>query len=102
MPAYILAMIEVTDPKQYAEYTKRTPGAIAQFGGKFIVRGGHVETLEGEKEGRRVVVIEFPTKEAARGFYHCEAYKEAREIRKHAAKARFLLLEGWVPPEVSL
>jgi uncharacterized protein (DUF1330 family) len=102
MPAYVLAMVEVTDPQRYAQYAQRTPAAIAQFGGKFVIRGGPVETLEGAKESRRFVLIEFPTKEAARGFYDCAAYQEAREIRKGAAKATFLLLEGWVPPEVDL
>lgn len=100
MAAYVLAMVKVTDPAKYAEYMKVTPRAIAAFGGKFVVRGGPVETLEGEKEDRRVVLIAFPTKEAARGFYESAAYRAAREIRKDAARGTFLLLEGWAPPEV--
>jgi uncharacterized protein (DUF1330 family) len=99
MAAYVLAMVEVVDEVRYAEYRKLTPGAIAAFGGKFVVRGGPVETLEGENEGRRVVLIEFPTKEAAREFYVSEGYRAAREIRKGAARATLLLLEGWMPPE---
>jgi uncharacterized protein (DUF1330 family) len=102
MAAYILAIIEVTDPERYKQYTKLTPAALAAAGGQFIIRGGPVETLEGAKESRRMVLMEFPTKEAARGFYDSPAYREAREIRKDAAKATFLLLEGWSPPDASL
>jgi len=98
MAAYVLAMVEVTDPVKYAEYAKRTPAAIAAFGGKFVIRGGPVEMLEGPEDKRRFVLIEFPTKEAARGFYQSAAYQEAKGFRQGAANATFLLLEGWAPP----
>src|SRR5690242_1749966 len=100
MSAYVLAMVDVTNPTQYAGYAKRTPAAIAAFGGKFIIRGGPVETLEGPSEARRFVLIEFPTKQAARGFYASAAYQEAKGFRAGAANASFVILEGWTPPEV--
>ncbi len=59
MPAYVIARVKVTDPDQYGKYRAVTPGAVAEFGGKFIVRGGEMETLEGPAEDRRVVIIEF-------------------------------------------
>lgn len=60
MSAYIIAFLEVSDKDRYAEYTKVTPGIIAQYGGKFIARGGKTETLEGPRGERRVVLLKFP------------------------------------------
>ena len=94
MPAYIIARVEVTDPSRYQEYTKLTPGAIARYGGKFIVRGGKYVTLEGEQETRRLVVIEFPDMESAQAFYNSPEYLVARNIRAGAAVGQFLAVEG--------
>jgi uncharacterized protein (DUF1330 family) len=94
MPAYIIARVEVTDWSRYQEYTKITPGAIARYGGKFIVRGGKYMTLEGEAETRRLVVIEFPNMESAQAFYNSPEYLEARKIRAGAAVGQFLAVEG--------
>jgi uncharacterized protein (DUF1330 family) len=97
MPAYLLARINVTDPKQYAEYTKVTPGVIAQHGGRFLVRGGQTTTLEGPPETARIVVIEFPTHAAAQGFYQSPQYQAAKLLRAGAATGQFLIVDG-VPP----
>ena len=94
MPAYIIARVEVTDWSRYQEYTKLTPGAIARYGGKFIVRGGKHVTLEGEAETRRLVIIEFPDMERAQAFYNSPEYLVARNIRAGAAVAQFLAVEG--------
>lgn len=94
MPAYIIARVQVTDWSRYQEYTKATPGAIARFGGKFIVRGGKVVALEGEPETRRLVVIEFPSLEQAQAFYDSPEYSAARAIRAGAAVGQFLAVEG--------
>jgi uncharacterized protein (DUF1330 family) len=94
MSAYIIARIQVTDPAKYQEYTKLTPGAIARYGGKFIVRGGKTVSLEGEPENRRLVVIEFPTLQQAQAFYDSPEYGAARQVRYGAAVAQFLAVEG--------
>ena len=96
MPAYIISRIQITDPAKYAEYKKVTPGAVAKHGGKFIVRGGELATLEGPPETRRLVVIEFPTLEQAKAFYHSPEYSAAREIRAGAAIAEFIAVDGVV------
>ncbi len=96
MPAYLIARVEVTDWDRYREYTRRTPAAIAKFGGKFIVRGGEMVTLEGPSEKRRVVVIEFPSLEQAKAFYHSEEYAAARKLREGAAIGEFVAVEGCV------
>ncbi len=84
----------MTDGSRYQEYTKLTPAAIARFGGRFIVRGGKVVTLEGEREERRLVVIEFPSMEQAQAFYDSPEYRAARAIRANAAIGQFLAVEG--------
>jgi uncharacterized protein (DUF1330 family) len=98
MPAYIIARVQVTDWERYREYTKLTPGAIAQFGGRFIVRGGQTVTLEGPPETGRVVVIEFPAFEQAKAFYDSAEYGRARKLREGAAIGQFILVDGLPNP----
>jgi uncharacterized protein (DUF1330 family) len=95
MAAYIVAFIEVTDPERYAQYMKRTPAAIAAHGGRFIVRGGEKITLEGPAENRRIVVLEFPSFEQAKTFFNSPEYQHAKSFRDGAAKASFILVDGW-------
>ena len=90
MPAYIIVFMEVTDWERYADYTKATPSVVAQFGGRFLVRGGEIATLEGAEEKRRVVVLEFPSLDLAprllsfRGIPTCQAAAEWRR-RRHVS-----------------
>ncbi|CAG0970281.1 hypothetical protein BURK1_01191 [Burkholderiales bacterium] len=95
MPAYLIARVNVTDWERYREYMKLTPAAIAAYGGKFIVRGGEMETLEGPAETHRVVVIEFPSYERAKAFYASAEYGEAKAKRAGAATGQFLLVDGF-------
>ena len=94
MTAYHIARINVTDMDQYKEYIKLSPGIVAAHGGKFIVRGGDVLTLEGEEETNRVVVLEFPSKEAAETFYKSDEYQDAIKVRENAATAQFIVVDG--------
>lgn len=94
MPAYLIAKVDVTDWARYREYMQATPGAMARFGGKFIARGGQVVTLEGPAETRRVVIIEFPSLDQAKAFYHSEEYTRAKKLREGAATGQFLAIEG--------
>jgi uncharacterized protein (DUF1330 family) len=92
--AYILVQVEVTNPQQYAEYTKLSPAIIEKFGGRFLARGGRIATLEGPPARSRVVVIEFPSFERAQQFYNSPDYEAARKVRAGAASAQFVLVEG--------
>lgn len=92
--AYILVQVEVSNPPQYAEYTKVSPGIIEKFGGRFIARGGRSVTLEGPPSSGRVVVVEFPSFEKAQQFYNSAEYEAAKKLRAGAAKAQFILVEG--------
>ena len=69
MPAYVIADIEITDAAGYEEYRRRVPATVAQYGGRYLVRGGAAETLEGDWQPRRLVVLEFPSIAQARRWY---------------------------------
>ena len=94
MAAYVIAEVSVTDPAIYEEYKKLTPGAVAAYGGNFLVRGGEVTGLEGNRDPGRVVIIEFPTVQRAREWWDSEAYARARSIRQMSAKTNMIIVEG--------
>lgn len=94
MVAYLMVRADVRDKEAYGEYAKRSPAVVAQFGGKYLARGGAVVSLEGAEESRRVVIIEFPSLEQAKAFYHSSEYQSAREFRKDAGQAEFIVVEG--------
>jgi uncharacterized protein (DUF1330 family) len=94
MPAYLIAEIEVTDPKTYEEYRKLVPGVIAKYGGKYLVRGGTVETREGNWSPKRLVVLEFASMDKARAFHGSPEYAPVLALRTKAAKSKVILVEG--------
>jgi uncharacterized protein (DUF1330 family) len=94
MPAYIHADIEVTDPALYETYRQRVPAVIAAFGGRFLVRGGATELLEGERALRRQVILEFPDMARLKAFYHSPEYQELVALRQRAATGSLIALEG--------
>jgi uncharacterized protein (DUF1330 family) len=94
MSVYMVAMVRVHDPETYKQYTARTPALIGKHGGRFLVRGGEVETIEGPTFDQRLVVLEFPSREAYMAFYESPEYQEAMTYRQAASEATFLLVEG--------
>jgi uncharacterized protein (DUF1330 family) len=94
MAGYVVAEVEVTDPAVYEEYRKLVPGTVARYGGKFLVRGGAVESKEGGWQPRRLVVLEFPTMEQAKKWYHSPEYAPALALRTKAARSKVVLVEG--------
>ncbi len=94
MAAYVWAEIEVTNPEGYKDYTKHVPPTIAKYGGRFLVRGGASETLEGEWPQQRRVLIEFPSMDAARQWWNSPDYEKPKAMRRANSKGRLLLLEG--------
>jgi uncharacterized protein (DUF1330 family) len=97
MPAYIVAMISVTDPDQYRHYAELAGPATARYGGRFLVRGGPTEVLEGRFPFTRLVITEFPSREQAKQFYASPEYQEARKKRLLAADFDMVVADG-VPP----
>jgi uncharacterized protein (DUF1330 family) len=94
MPAYLIVEIEVTDPVGYEEYKKQASATIQAQGGKYIVRGGKTEVLEGDWQPKRLVVLEFPSMDRAKEWLHCEEYREPRKLRQRTAKTNMILVEG--------
>jgi uncharacterized protein (DUF1330 family) len=96
MPAYVFANIEVTDPVLYEEYRKGVPATIAQYGGRFLARGGAAEGLEGGYAPKRVVILEFPSVERAKAWWNSPEYRPLCAIRQRASRGDLLLVEGLV------
>ncbi len=94
MSAYVIYQGEVTDPERYEEYKPEAAASILAAGGRYVVRAGEVEVLEGEPPSGRTVVLEFPTREAAVAWYRSAAYTEARKLREGAATARMYVIDG--------
>lgn len=97
-PVYIVNQVVVHEPERYAQYAAMGRDAIVRYGGRLLAGGGQVETLEGEPIPPRVVIIEFPTRDAALAYYHSPEYQAAREVRGDAATVRFALVDGYAPP----
>jgi uncharacterized protein (DUF1330 family) len=94
MPAYIIAEVEVTNPAGYESYRPLAGASVAQYGGKFLVRGGKSELVEGSPAPARMVVIEFADTAAAKRWYDSPEYQEALKIRLANSRGRVLLIEG--------
>lgn len=94
MKAYIIVDVHITNPGLYEEYRKLTPASLVPYDGKFIVRGGTTETLEGDWAPGRVVVLEFPSVEKAKAWWSSPGYAPAKAIRQSASKTKMILVEG--------
>ena len=94
MAAYLVALIDVTDPDAYREYATRAGAAAEKRGIKFLARGGRTVSLEGAPPPGRVVILPFENMEAAQAYYDSDDYQEAKRYREGAAEAQFFLVEG--------
>lgn len=94
MAAYVIAEVSITDPSLFAEYRTLVPPTLEKYGGKFVVRGGTVESKEGGWTPARLVVLEFPSMEQARKWYHSAEYAPALAMRLKAANTRMVIVEG--------
>jgi uncharacterized protein (DUF1330 family) len=95
--AYIIADVTVTDPAAMEEYRKRVPATLAPYGGRFIVRGGAHQTVEGDWKPNRLVVLEFPSLEQAKRWYDSEEYREPKAMRLRAGRTHLVIVDG-LPP----
>ncbi len=94
MAAYVIVDIEVTDPQTYEEYKKLAPPGVAAYGGKYIARGGKVETLEGSWAPKRLVILQFEDMAHARQWLDSPEYGPAKQLRHRAATTNMVLVEG--------
>lgn len=94
MPAYVIVNVEIQDPSQYEVYKQMAPGSIEVFGGRYLVRGGQVDILEGRWTPRRVVVLEFPDRRQAHAWWNSTEYSDARTLRQQCAYTEMIVVEG--------
>ena len=94
MPAFVIVEVTIHDALAYEDYKLLTPGAVAAYNGRFVVRGAQSESLEGDWNPQRIVVLEFPSIERAKDWWHSPEYTEAKAIRQKAATTKMLVVEG--------
>lgn len=94
MSAYVIVDIEITDPSGYEEYKQLAPVAVKLYGGKYIARGGHIETLEGDWKTNRLVILEFESIDKAKAWLNSPEYAPARALRHQYARTNMIIVEG--------
>jgi uncharacterized protein (DUF1330 family) len=94
MPAYIIVDVDVTDPVRYEDYKRMAHDTVLAHGGRYVVRGGPAERLEGSWEPHRIVVLEFPSVERAKEWWSSEEYRPAKALRAETARSEMILVEG--------
>ena len=94
MAAYFIVDVKVEDPTTYEEYRKRVNATLERYGGKFLARGGATETIEGDWQPERLVILEFADTAQFKRWYHSPEYSEAKEIRLKSSTARAILVQG--------
>jgi uncharacterized protein (DUF1330 family) len=94
MAAYIIVQVDVKDPARYERYKSLVPPSFQKYGGRFVVRGGKTETLEGNWAPNRFVIVEFPSVEQAKAWWASPEYAEAKALRQATAETQMIVAEG--------
>jgi uncharacterized protein (DUF1330 family) len=95
MPAYVIADVrDAWNADDLAEYRRRNTDTVTAHGGRFLVRGGESEVLEGDWPTRRIVVMEFPNGDAARAWWSSEEYEAIKPLRRGASETNIILVDG--------
>ena len=94
MPAYIIVEIDIVDPVGYEEYKKLAGATVEKYGGKYIVRGGKTEMLEGDWHPKRIVVLQFKSLQRAKEWLNSEEYHAPRKMRHRTARTKMIVVEG--------
>jgi uncharacterized protein (DUF1330 family) len=94
MSAYIIVDVKVHDAKLYEEYKGQVQATLDRYNGRFLVRGGDPELLEGDWNPSRVVVLEFPSVDDARAWWSSEEYAEPKALRQRSAVTQMILVKG--------
>lgn len=94
MTAYVIVDIEVLDPENYKEYVRLAPATVKLYGGRYIARGGENETLEGEWQAKRLVILEFGSIASAKQWLNSPEYAPVKALRHKYAKTNMVVVEG--------
>jgi uncharacterized protein (DUF1330 family) len=95
MPAYVVVEIDIVDPERYEKYKQIAASSIAAYGGRYLVRGGNPETLEGNWDPKRVVILEFSSVDQARSWWNSPEYAEGKMLRQATARSRMIVVQGY-------
>ena len=94
MSAYVVVQIEVHDPEGFEEYKTRVSPTIEAYGGRYAVRGGTLETLEGDWNPSRLVILEFDSVSQAKAWWSSEEYRVPKELRLKSASSQMIVVDG--------
>ena len=94
MATYVIVDLDVQDADAFEQYRKQVPAVIESFGGRYLVRGGRSETVEGDWQPKRVVLLEFPSWDKAMAFYSSAEYRPLRELRLRSSRSKLVVAEG--------
>lgn len=94
MAGYVIADVEVTDPELFEQYRKLVPATVEAYGGRYIVRGGATEAVEGSRTPHRTVVLEFDSFEQAQAWYNSQEYAAPKQMRIDATNSSVIIVEG--------
>ena len=94
MVAYVINDMEVTDPQLLEDYKKLSPATVAKYGGRFLARGGRLETVEGNWAPKRLVILEFPSFAQAKAWVDSPEYAPAKQLRRQASNSNIVIVEG--------
>ena len=94
MSAYVVVDLEVLDPGEFDQYRAQVPATIARYGGRYLVRGGQTETLEGDWAPKRVVILEFADRAAAKAWWSSQEYAAPKALRQRCARTQLIVVDG--------
>jgi uncharacterized protein (DUF1330 family) len=94
MAAYVISDVEMLDLSLFAKYRSIAPGTIAKYGGRYLVRGGEIQSIEGDWKPKQIVVVEFASMQKVLEWYHSPEYGEALKVREKALTRRLIFVEG--------
>ncbi len=97
MSAYVIVNVDTKHPEEYERYKEMAQKTVAQYGGRYLARGGRMEMLEGSWEPTRIVILEFPSYERAREWWHSTEYAPAKELRQRLSITDLLVVDGYNP-----
>jgi uncharacterized protein (DUF1330 family) len=99
MSAYVISEVEIVDPIHVETYRSLAAAAIAHYGGRYLARGGAIEAVEGDWAPERIIIVESPSMERARAWYHSPEYAEALQVRPKALNRRLIFVDGMPPAQ---
>jgi len=94
MKGYVIVDIEILDQGKFQNYRQMAAASIELYGGRYIVRGGSIQALEGDWRPERLTIIEFESVEKAKAWYDSPEYAPAKQIRQEASRLKILIVEG--------